>query len=220
MTTYKAGFRRVLAMASGQGDAARRVAFSAMPILILVLLIVSGCASMSKDECLSADWYAIGVADGSNGYELSRLGDHRKSCAEVGVSPDADRYAQGRMNGLEAFCTREKGYYQGENGYSYRGVCPPHLEPYFMQGYLAGQAVYKTKQEIARLDNELKKVRIEIASVRANLDQGYVVAEDGTSHEISKYERDAMYERLLFLGRDEGRLEGEIAALRNSLAGA
>ena len=31
------------------------------------LLATSGCASLSKDECLSANWEDIGIRDGANG---------------------------------------------------------------------------------------------------------------------------------------------------------
>lgn len=191
-----------------------------VPLLLVLLTGLSACASLSEEECLAADWYAIGVEDGSRGADMSRIGAHRKACAEVGVAPDIALYEQGRARGLESFCTRERGYYQGERGQRYSGVCPAHLEPQFMQGYLAGQEVYRTNQNIRRLEHELKKVRDEIALIRQNLDQGFAVDKDGKKHELNKYERDAMYERLLALGKEEGRLEGEIATLRQSLAGA
>ncbi len=209
-----AGLRR-------DGDGKPRIGLTgALPALLIVLLVLTACASLSEEECLAADWYAIGVEDGSRGQPLSRLGTHRKACADYGVAPDAERYAQGRMRGLESFCTRERGYYQGERGYSYSGVCPAHLEGPFMQGYLAGQEVYRTKKEIRRLEVELAKVDEEIGAVRESLDQGYVVDDAGKKRPLSKYERDGMYERLLALGREKGRLEGEIATLRHSLTGA
>lgn len=195
-------------------------AFYVLPAMLVGLLILSGCASLSAEECLAADWYTIGVEDGSRGQSVSRIGAHRKACAEVGVQPDMARYSEGRAFGLQSFCTRERGYTEGENGRSYSGVCPPHLEPIFMQGYLAGQDRYRLKQDIRRLEVELAAVNEEVAEIRANLDQGYTVDEKGKKHPLSKYERDAMYERLLALGKDEGRLEGEISALRNSLSGA
>lgn len=189
-----------------------------LPAMLVGLIALSGCASLSAEECLAADWYTIGVEDGSRGQSLSRIGTHRKACAEVGVQPDMVRYNEGRAFGLQSFCTRERGYAEGENGHRYSGVCPPHLEPMFMQGYLAGQDRYRTKQEIHRLERELVKVREEVAEIRTSLDQGYAVDEKGNKHTLNKYERDAMYERLLALGKEEGRLEGEISTLRTSLA--
>lgn len=203
------------------GNARARVGvLYVVPAMLVGLLILSACASLSAEECLAADWYTIGVEDGSRGQPVSRVGAHRKACAEVGVQPDMVRYNDGRAFGLQSFCTRERGYAEGESGRSYRGVCPPHLEPVFMQGYLAGQDRYRLKQDIRRLEAELAAVRGEVAEIRANLDQGFTVDKDGKQHQLNKYERDAMYERLLALGKEEGRLEGEISVLRNSLAGA
>jgi hypothetical protein len=202
------------------GGRRRYGALHALPALLVGLLALSGCASLSAEECLAADWYTIGVEDGSRGQSVSRIGAHRKACAEVGVQPDMVRYNEGRAFGLQSFCTRERGYAEGENGRNYSGVCPRHLEPMFMQGYLAGQDRYRTKQAIRRLERELAKVREEVAEIRTSLDQGYTVDDKGHKHTLNKYERDAMYERLLALGREEGRLEGEISTLRTSLAGA
>jgi hypothetical protein len=191
-----------------------------LPVMFAGLLALSGCASLSAEECLAADWYTIGIEDGSRGQPLSRVGAHREACAKVGVQPDMARYNDGRAFGLQSFCTRERGYAEGENGRSYSGVCPPHLEPVFMAGYVAGQDRYRIKQDIHRLEGELAAVNEEVAEIRENLDQGYSVDKDGKKIQLNKYERDAMYERLLTLGKEEGRLEGEISVLRNNLAGA
>lgn len=196
------------------------VRYFPLALLLAVALIVTGCASLSKEECLAADWYTIGVEDGANGYAISRIGAHRKACAEVGVQPDMARYNQGRDMGLQQFCTRERGYREGERGRSYSGVCPPNLEPMFMQGYLAGQEKYKIKQDIRRLESDLAQVRQDTTDLRARLDQGYNISSTGQKIPISKFERDAMYERLLALGKEEGRLEGEISAKRSSLTGS
>lgn len=213
---YRQSIHREIPIAVPAADG-RRYGYYVMPIAVLMLMFLAGCASLSKEECSVADWYSIGLEDGSKGYDMSRLGAHRKACAKVGVVPDADRYAQGREVGLQTFCTRERGYYEGERGRAYRGVCPPQFEPLFMQGYLAGQEVYRINQDIRRLEGELTQIRQEIADIRAGLDDGYTIDESGKKNPINKYERDAMYERLLFLGREEGRLEGEITVLRQSL---
>ena len=168
-----------------------------------------------------ADWYSIGVEDGSKGYPMSRIGAYRKDGAEVGVAPDADQYGQGRDYGLESFCTYERGYAEGKRGASNQAVCPPgQLEAEFMQGYNAGHYIYGVKQNIRSLERDLADVHEEVDKIRGDMDNGYRVDSAGNKHEISKYERDAMYERLLGLGKEEGRLEGEIATLRNSIAGS
>jgi hypothetical protein len=192
-----------------------------MPLLLITLLVLSACETISPEECLAADWYSIGVEDGSKGYPMSRIGAYRKDCAETGVAPDADQYGQGREYGLESFCTYERGYAEGKRGASNRAVCPPgQLEAEFMEGYNAGHYIYGVNQEIRGLERELAELRSEMDQIREDLDNGYRIDSDGYEHEIGSYERDAMYERIIGLSKDESRLEGEIGGLRASISGS
>lgn len=207
--------------AAKREDRSRMFGLLALPLLLITLLVLSACASISKEECLAADWYSLGVEDGSKGYPMSRIGVYRKDCAEVGVAPDADQYAQGRDRGLESYCTYERGYAEGKRGARNQAVCPPgNLEAEFTQGYNDGHYVYEVNQNIRKLERDLAAVNKEVDDIRRDMDNGYRVDTAGNKHEIGKYERDAMYERLLALGKEEGRLEGEIATLRASIAGS
>ena len=76
----------------------------------VLLALLAGCASLDKDECRTADWYAVGLEDGARGRALDRLGDHRRACAEHGVTPHTERYLAGRSEGLRSFCTYERGF--------------------------------------------------------------------------------------------------------------
>ena len=49
---------------------------------------LSGCASLSKSECLNANWEDIGVRDGANGQPEEYLIQHSTACAKVNVAPD------------------------------------------------------------------------------------------------------------------------------------
>ena len=194
---------------------------SALPLLLIILLVLSACVSISDEECLAADWYSIGVEDGSKGYPMSRIGAYRKDCAEVGVAPDAEMYSQGRMVGLESFCTYERGYADGKRGAGNRAVCPPGpLEAEFTQGYNDGRYVYETNRKIRDLERRLADLREEMGQIRTDMQNGYRVDSAGVQHELGQYERGAMVERLLTLSKEEGRLEGEISTLYNNIAGS
>ena len=45
---------------------------------LMVPLLLSACASMNRNQCVNADWYAVGLEDGARGRPLERLGhfDH------------------------------------------------------------------------------------------------------------------------------------------------
>lgn len=78
---------------------------------VLLSIIIAGCAtpSLGKAECATADWRAIGYADGAAGYGAERVAEHRKACARFGVSPDLAAYNNGREEGLGQYCTVPKG---------------------------------------------------------------------------------------------------------------
>jgi hypothetical protein len=49
---------------------------------------LSGCNSMSAQECLATDWRTVGYEDGVNGYAGDRIGRYRNACSEHGVTPN------------------------------------------------------------------------------------------------------------------------------------
>ena len=61
---------------------------------------LSGCASMSADECMTVDWTTIGYEDGSRGYTADRLGSQpaiatRGVDGDEGVRVHDPRHAEG-----------------------------------------------------------------------------------------------------------------------------
>ncbi len=131
----------------------------------VLLALLAGCASLDKNECRTADWYAIGLEDGARGRTVERLGDHRRACAEHGVTPNTERYLAGRNEGLKSFCTYERGYSQGRAGQAYAGACPKEMSGGFLAGYQRGR-------ELHELNRRLEEARKEIARSKAALTAG------------------------------------------------
>jgi Protein of unknown function (DUF2799) len=168
----------------------------AIAICLLLPVLLSSCASMDKNQCLSADWYAVGVEDGARGSPLARLGDHRRACAEFGVAPQAERYLAGRDVGLKSFCTFDHGYARGRAGHAYPDVCPGPLAPAFAAGYREGRDRYELTR---RLDSVQQQIRNSKAALKAGID--------------SRRERAREVEHLEDLTREAEQLEQAIAAL-------
>jgi hypothetical protein len=85
---------------------------------------LGGCASLSKSECLSANWEDVGIRDGADGRPEEYLIQHSKACAKVNVVPDRGVWLHGREQGLERFCVSYRAYQIGENGYGFDvGIC-------------------------------------------------------------------------------------------------
>src|SRR2546421_7515980 len=114
----------------------QRSTLLAIGLLIPGILVLAGCASLSKNQCLNVDWYAVGLEDGAVGRPLERLGDHRRACPEHNVTPQTERYLGGRNEGLKTFCNYQPGYSNGPAGYAYLPVCA--AEGGFRAGYLRG----------------------------------------------------------------------------------
>lgn len=135
----------------------------------VLALAVQGCASMSKNECLTADWHAIGYESGIRGQRESQISEHRKACAEHGVTPNLARYLEGREAGLQKFCEPGNGYRLGRAGTRYAGVCPPRLEDGFLRSYSAGRQLYDMQQNINRLGRRIRARQAELKNVNGDI---------------------------------------------------
>lgn len=132
-----------------------------LTLLLAATLTLGACASMSPQECRTADWQERGLRDGLEGQPRSQFSSHVEACAEAGVKPDRERYMSGYLQGLERFCTPRSGADFGERGRYYsHGTCPTALEPDFEREYRRGRAVYDARQELDRvLDRQRARQR-------------------------------------------------------------
>jgi hypothetical protein len=110
---------------------------------LLSVALLAGCATMSPEQraaaCNAQDWQRYGLNDGKLGVPVSARLDEFQNCAEVGVPADVTAYEAGRKEGLVTYCTAENGFKVGYEGRRYANVCPPELEPDFLQGFKRGR---------------------------------------------------------------------------------
>ena len=106
----------------------------------IALMLSAGCTSLFQVDCTSADWFSVGLNDGSNGVDASRSADHKMACQASANLFDTSRYQLGHENGLQRYCTTESGLVAGLDGRAYRGVCAEGSEKSFLSGYLLGSA--------------------------------------------------------------------------------
>lgn len=135
------------------------------------LLAQGGCATLSKDECLRADWQRIGWEDGIKGYPFERIENHRKACGEFGITPNPGPYRSGRNEGLTHYCTPSSGFEQGKSGASYHYVCPRELEADFMRGFRVGTQVHDLNQQIYQVDGKIKSKEKELEKDKLSEEQ-------------------------------------------------
>ena len=148
----------------------------------LLIVVVSGCATLNKDECLTADWYQIGYEDGARGYADTRIASHREACAKHGITPVFRDYQDGYEEGVIRFCTTSNGFAQGKRGYNYSGICPSGLEASFLDGYEAGKQIYSVSSLISSLNDEQRQNENNIEALQNQIiDKTNLMLADTTS---------------------------------------
>lgn len=181
-------------------------------ILICSLLFLQGCATMSKNECLSGDWRAIGFEDAAKGQGRDRIGEHRQACADYGIAPDLAAYQQGYDQGLLSFCTPRNGYAMGRDGYEYTGICPVEAEEGFLQGYEGGREIYSITSKSNRLGSDLQRLYGKIESIERDL---YHSERMLYGDALSKRERRELRRTIDILKSDQYALELRYRELRD-----
>lgn len=136
---------------------------------LIAFFVLSGCASMSADECVMSDWHTIGFEDGSKGYTMDRLGQHRKACAKHGVAPDLRAYQSGRDEGLYQFCQPSRGFNLGAGGGQYNGVCGDHSEPQFLDAYRSGYHLYNLRTNVNSATYQINARTQEIETLKEDI---------------------------------------------------
>ena len=147
---------------------------------LALLASLSGCASLSKSECLAADWEDVGIRDGANGQPEEYLIQHAKACAKVNVVPDRGAWQHGRERGLDRYCVPQRAYNAGEYGNGFNlDSCVNYDQNRLSDAWRKGH-------EVNRLSNELDSIDGEIRNIRTTLDK----------EELERKERDRLAYRL------------------------
>lgn len=177
---------------------------------VTVMLGLSGCASMSADECAMSDWRTIGFEDGAQGYTADRLGNHRKACAKHGVAPDFDAYQSGRSEGLRQYCQPSRGFNVGAAGGRYNGVCPGDMEPDFVDAFNSGHQLYNLRASVSSTNYQIsaKRAELETAEKRILEAELLLIARDTTTEN-----RILLLAELKELSERTGQLDAQIVEL-------
>lgn len=181
-----------------------RLSVFSAPILGSIILL-SGCATLSKEECTVGNWQTIGYNDGVAGYYSDRLAAHAKACAKVGTAPDYQTWERGRQRGLQQYCTVSNAYNIGKRGHDLNSVCPAALANVLQQANQQGQRYYNLNKQLTEDKRLLEKYQAEYSKLR-----------DGEMLDFSN-EKDARA-RLLSLPPELQRLKYRIATTEAKLA--
>ena len=152
---------------------------------LTILLILVGCATVSKEDCLVTDWFETGRMDGMYGKPRTAFHDRAKSCLVHGIKADRQAYYQGHDIGLKSYCTEPKGFELGRQGLAYQSICPLQIEEDFRTGYDNGIRLYcsqKNGYELGRQGRTFRNVCP--PELEMNFRTGYIKGKEIYQHEV------------------------------------
>ena len=177
-------------------------------------MLLASCASMSKDECLYADWRAIGYEDGAAGANATAVSSRRQACARAGVTPDMPAYLDGRNAGLFEYCTPANGFRTGERGAAYSGVCARHDEASFLEQYRTGAHLYLLRDRVHSARHALHQATSDLGAIDAETAHAATML---IRPDLSVAERAALVVDLTRLSNESDRIEQTLPPLRMNL---
>ena len=132
------------------------------------LVLLHGCATLDKDECMLADWRLIGYEDGVAGKSSTAVGEYRKDCAKHAVVPDLAVYRTGREEGLLEYCQADNGYRLGNAGRSLATVCPTALQGDFRDAWNNGRKLYLARSAVNKTYSRINDRKQTLSSLEEN----------------------------------------------------
>src|ERR1044072_392152 len=144
-----------------------RLSFTAA--LLAATATLSGCNSMSAQECQATDWRTVGYEDGVNGYTGDRIGRYRNACSEHGITPNLAEYQAGRDQGLREFCKPVNGFHLGARGGGYSGGGPTEVPQPFVDAYQTGLQLYTLRSRVGSTQDEIDAMHSELEQIDRNL---------------------------------------------------
>lgn len=147
------------------------------PYLVLmpvVLFGLSGCATISKDECraasVSGSWEDIGFKHGRKGKSSDRFAKIAKTCHKHDVAADRTAYMRGYDRGVPLYCTYDNGFSRGEYGQAPKSQCAAINAVAYLDGQADGYALYQIKSEYDSMIAAYEKTVEKLAGVRERLE--------------------------------------------------
>ncbi len=140
-----------------------------IPILIGMSLGLSACASISEEDCQVGAWSEYGYKDGLKGRSSSRVEDYAQKCAKFGIVPDMDAYLTRYDQGIQRYCTYERGFERGRDGGSYNQACSGSLSVDYAPGYDEGRLIYEIREEYDNLIDDYEDSREALIEVERKL---------------------------------------------------
>ena len=138
------------------------------PIVAVVApLVLTSCATLNEEECITTNWRDLGVTDGQAGRPQTYVKLHRDACGKHGLPVDEQSWRDGWEVGIRSYCTPQTGLREGREGRSYSNSCPPDVAPGFENAYEVGRRVHDARAERDRIQREIDSLLANIGKTES-----------------------------------------------------
>ncbi|MFC4655005.1 DUF2799 domain-containing protein [Rheinheimera marina] len=182
-------------------------------LLLLPVLSLVACSSISQQECQLGDWFAIGKTDAQQGIEASKFRSYQQECAKHGLSSDFQAYQQGHAAGAIEFCQYDNGVLWGQQGKSFNPLCSGALETEFRLGYERGRQWYGAKVALENLQQVFEQNNDTIKELEQRIDSNtdaLAATKDVERKQELTSENKSLRKQLGQLQRSQGQLQRDL----------
>jgi|GEM_PF-4763980 len=138
---------------------------------ILLFCNLSGCATLSKDQCTVGDWRTIGKTDGQSGRPLKYFAKHKSACLDHKIKVNKAQYIQGRVEGLKSYCKIQHQVDLGIKGIHYSPVCSGKVALLLKDANQLGYQIYTIKNDIQNSLDQISEVRSQMKAKNIKADE-------------------------------------------------
>ncbi|MEQ8747907.1 DUF2799 domain-containing protein [Pyruvatibacter sp.] len=132
----------------------RRCFFAVMAVS-LGAFALSACATLTAEQCTTANWQQLGYQDAVSGHTPDRLAQHFDACTEHGITPDQTLYEMGHSEGARVYCDPENAFRLGVAGTAPAPICPADMAVIFNDNHAAGFGLFERRRAVNESRNAM-----------------------------------------------------------------
>ena len=153
-------------------------------LLIVVLLALAGCNTLTKSQCRSTNWTQLGYHDAMVGFPVSRLQKHQKACMKADITADDVAYKNGYKVGARIYCKPQSAFSKGRDGMPYFGICTDRQEEIFLPVYRVGQKQHNLKRDIRSIQDSIHTLETKVREIKDDKRAGKI--DEQTSRSLTR----------------------------------
>lgn len=128
-------------------------------LLSTLLLLLTGCSLVTKEQCRHHNWYGRGYNDAKKNLPASYGQHYFQACRNQGIYLDISPWQRGYQKQIKEQCPISKAKSLASSQVRYSGPC--FSDPEFAVAFRKAEADAKAKAHLNALENEVKQIQAE-----------------------------------------------------------